>query len=81
LKFSSLRVASAAGSYARSNPLNVEVAKSFLEFDIDDGRSSRVCQNEDDDNYYGQLEVEYQENGNLFEPIIFLPIFKISINS
>ncbi len=38
------------------------MAKSFLEYDIDDGRSSKLCQNLDDDEYYGQLEVEYNSN-------------------
>lgn len=58
----SSRVKSAAGGFAPSNPINMEVAKSFLEFDIDDGRSSKLCQNEDDKDYYGQLEVEYKTN-------------------
>ena len=44
-----------------------EVAQSFLEFDIDDGRSSKLCQNEDDSEYYSQLEVEYKKGLLYFE--------------
>ncbi len=36
------------------------MAKSFLEYDTDDGRSSKLCQNEEDDEYYGKLEIEYK---------------------
>ena len=47
--------------------ISKEIAKSFLEFDTDDGRSSKLCQKEDDDDYYGKLEFEYKENGKYRE--------------
>ena len=32
----------------------------FIKYDGDDGRSSKVFQNEEDSNYYGELEKEFQ---------------------
>lgn len=37
----------------------------FLKYDIDDGRSSKIFQNQEDDNYYGELEKELK-SGNYF---------------
>ncbi|CAF0707516.1 unnamed protein product [Brachionus calyciflorus] len=42
--------------------MNYEFAENFSEYDIDDGRSSRIFQNEDDNNYFGQLVNEYQSS-------------------
>ena len=63
---SSRAKSAAAGLYASTNLDNLEVAKSFLEYDVDDGRSSKLCQNEDDADYYGQLEIEYKSKGKLY---------------
>lgn len=41
-----------------------EVAEEFSTYDDDDGRSSRFCQNEEDDVYFQQLGREFKEQGN-----------------
>lgn len=51
------RAISVTGSFA-SNMLNLEFGNEFTAYDVDDGRSSRVHQNEDDDKYFGMLESE-----------------------
>ena len=51
------RAFSVTGSFA-SNTLNLEFGNEFTAYDVDDGRSSRIHQNEDDDKYFGMLESE-----------------------
>jgi hypothetical protein len=53
------RAISVTGSFA-SNMLNLEFGNEFTAYDVDDGRSSRVHQNEDDDKYFVMLESELQ---------------------
>lgn len=33
----------------------------FLKYDTDDGRSSKIFQNEEDNSYYGELEKEFEQ--------------------
>lgn len=42
--------------------LNSEFGENFTEYDSDDGRSSRLCQNEDDNKYFGQLIDEFKSS-------------------
>ena len=59
------RPVSASCSYPnKSNKTNLDFSTQFIEFDVDDGRSSKLCQNEDDENYFGELEVEFSKTGN-----------------
>lgn len=51
----------------KSNKQNLDFSHQFIEFDIDDGRSSKMCQNEEDENYFGELEVEFNSTGKFFE--------------
>ena len=51
---------------ANTNKTNLEFSTQFINYDVDDGRSSRVCQNEDDENYFGELQVEFEKTGNFF---------------
>ena len=39
------------------------MSRDFLAYDIDDGRSSKMHQNEDDNDYFGQLEHELKAKG------------------
>ena len=56
---------SASCSYPlKSNRHNVDLSFQFNQFDVDDGRSSKLCQNEDDDNYFGELEIEFNASGS-----------------
>jgi len=58
------RPVSASCSYPnKSNKQNLDFSHQFIEFDIDDGRSSKLCQNEEDENYFGELEVEFKSTG------------------
>jgi hypothetical protein len=49
----------------KSNKQNLDFSHQFIEFDIDDGRSSKLCQNEEDESYFGELEVEFNSSGKI----------------
>jgi hypothetical protein len=43
---------------------NLKLNKQYNVYDDDDGRSSKIQQNEEDDNYFGQLEGEFIKESN-----------------
>lgn len=51
------------------------MASEFLKYDADDGRSSKLCQNEEDNSYYGELEKEFKLGNASASKIVFVYIF------
>jgi hypothetical protein len=58
-----------------------ELSRDFLAYDVDDGRSSKMHQNEEDEKYFGQLECELRAKSIcilllIIISIIFAKIFQ-----
>lgn len=51
----------------------IVLSTEFLKYDTDDGRSSKIFQNEDDNSYYGELEKEFEQGIYFIHSIFPLP--------